>query len=190
MMQWLRSPSQAGFTLVELLVVMVLLGIVGGIATTAIVTSLQSASNTNARVLALDELQTAMQRISRDLRAAEVFTINDSTDFEREITATIFRDGSPSNVSYVVEERDGVDVLVRQDTGQTLITLVDNDTVPVFTYLGADGGPIVCATNCVNEYSKAQQIRIVLMRGIEGKDPVIVESVVNVRNTRYEGNTV
>ena len=182
--------NETGFTLVELLVVMVLLGVVGGVATTAIVTSLQAASSTSARVIALDELQTAMQRVSRDLRAAEVFTIDDSTDFEREITATIFRGGAETTVTYRVREQDGVDVLVREDTGQTLITLVDNDTEPVFTYLGANGGPIVCATDCVNEYSKAQQLRIRLMRGIEGKDPVVVESLVNVRNTRYEGNSL
>ncbi len=206
-----RERCEQGFALVELLVVLVILGVVGGIVTTAVVTSLRASSATTSRVIALDELQTAMQRVSRDLRAAELFIITDSTAVDREVTVVVFRNGEEQEVTYRVENRDGVDVLVREDTGQTLITLVDNCEVPdeepdgdegaaetdpiascaepVFTYLNSDGTEIVCDGDCANAYSKARQVEIRFIRGINDREPVIVESLVNVRNTRYEGGT-
>jgi prepilin-type N-terminal cleavage/methylation domain-containing protein len=185
-----RRNEETGVTLVELLVVMVILGVVGGIVTTVVTTALRSASGTSARVLALDELQTATQRISRDLRAAELFIIEDEDVVDREVTAQVFRAGSEQQITYRVEERDGDDVLVRHDTGQTLITLVDNDDKPVFEYLDVLGEPIDCEADCADEYSKATQIRIRLIRGIPDRAPVVVETLVNVRNTRYEGNVL
>lgn len=201
--------GEQGFTLVELLVALVILGVVGGMVMTAVVTSLQAATATTSRVIALDELQTAMQRVSRDLRAAELFIITDTTAVDREVTVVVFRNGEEQEVTYRVENRDGVDVLVRRDTGQTLITLVDNCEVidespeenggaeeadpigscaqPVFTYLNSDGTEIDCDGDCANAYSKARQVEIRFIRGIDGREPVIVESLVNVRNTRYEG---
>lgn len=181
-----RQPTDGGFSLVELLVVLVVLGVVGGIATMAVTTTLRSASATTSRVVALDELQTAMQRVSRDLRAAELFVISDTTSVDSEVTADVFRGGELVRVTYSVEDRDGVDVLIREDTGQTLITLVDNEDEAVFTYLDAEGEPIPE----VDDYTKARQIRIRFIRGIEGREPVIVESLVNVRNTRYEGSVL
>ena len=181
-----QRSIEGGFTLVELLVVLIILGVVGSMATVAVTTTLRASSATTARVIALDELQTAMQRVSRDLRAAELFIITDTTAVERKVTADVFRDGQVVRVTYSVEERDGVDVLIREDTGQTLITLVDNDAEPVFTYLDAQGEPIPE----VDDYTKARQIRIRFIRGIEGRSPVIVESLVNVRNTRYEGGAL
>lgn len=204
-----HKRGEQGFTIIELLVVIVILGVVGGMVTTAVVTSLRAASATTSRVLALDELQTAMQRVSRDLRAAELFIITDSTAVDREVTVVVFRNGEEQEVTYSVQNRDGVDVLVREDTGQTLITLVDNCEVPdqasedeeipespdsiascaepVFTYLNSDGTEIDCDADCANAYSKARQVEIRFIRGINDREPVIVESLVNVRNTRYEG---
>jgi len=205
--------GEQGFTLVELLVALVILGVVGGMVMTAVVTSLQAASATTSRVIALDELQTAMQRVSRDLRAAELFIITESTAVDREVTVVVFRNGEEQEVTYRVENREGVDVLVREDTGQTLITLVDNCEVldedldenpeenggaeeadpiascaqPVFTYLNSDGTEIDCDGDCANAYSKARQVEVRFIRGIDGREPVTVESLVNVRNTRYEG---
>ena len=178
--------EESGFSLVELLVVMIILGAVGSIVTLAVTTTLRSAGATTSRVIALDELQTAMQRVTRDLRAAELFIITDTTAAKRTVTADVFRNGQVVRVTYSVEERDGVDVLIREDTGQTLITLVDNDTEPVFTYLDAKGEPIPET----GDPAKARQIRIRFVRGIDGRAPVIVESLVNVRNTRYEGGTL
>lgn len=178
------EPSDGGFTLVELLVVFVILGVIGGAVTMAVTTTFQSASNTTSRVVALNELQTALQRVSRDLRAAELFIITDTTAVETAVTADVYRGGELVRLTYRVEQQDGVDVLIREDTGQTLITLVDNEDEPVFTYLNAEGKPMPEG----DDYTKARQIRIRFVRGIDGREPVIVESLVNVRNTRYEGS--
>lgn len=59
-----------GVTLVELLVVLTILGIVGGIATLGVVSALQSARHTQERVEATQELEIGVQRIARDFRGA------------------------------------------------------------------------------------------------------------------------
>jgi prepilin-type N-terminal cleavage/methylation domain-containing protein len=71
----LRSPlrdnnDDDGFTLVELLVSIILLGVVGSIASAAILTATQTQRNTDSLVTARTEATKSVERISRDLRAA------------------------------------------------------------------------------------------------------------------------
>lgn len=203
--------DEAGITLVELLVVMILLGVVGGIVTTAIVTTLQSASSTQARVLALNELENALQRVSRDLRVADplrlspdVTSLNYVSEvaddglglFGTDLGARITRDGSSfTDVRYrlISDGEDEPQRLVREDTGQTLVTLVDNGGVPVFAYLDAVGDELTCDSAllslgaCEDLLASAAQIRITLVREIEGRRAVQADTVVNVRSIRYGG---
>jgi prepilin-type N-terminal cleavage/methylation domain-containing protein len=188
-----RTRDERGVTLVELLVVMIIMGVVGGITTTAIVTSLHSAQHTQQRVQAMHELETALQRMTRDLRMAEAFVMSDDTDHHNEVTVAIHRAGTDAEVTYrvveqVVGEDETVEVLVREDTEQVLVTLVQNseESLPVFDYLDAMGQPLACADDCGSVYAKAPQIRVRLVRGIEGREPVVVETLVSVRNLRYQ----
>ena len=62
--------DQRGVTLVELLVVIVILGVVGGIAFAGVLSALQSSRHTGERIDATQELEIALQRIARDVRGA------------------------------------------------------------------------------------------------------------------------
>lgn len=65
-----RRNSESGFTLVELLVVMVIMGVIGAFTMSSLVQGLQTSNEADRRVQALTDLQQAGQRVSRELRMA------------------------------------------------------------------------------------------------------------------------
>lgn len=176
--------DELGFTLAEMLVVLLLVGVVGGIVTTAVVTTLQSATASTNRVLALNELETAMQRMVRDMRSADVIDPGDGLDdlsTESYIRMNVYRDGEFNEVIYeVVDDR-----LIRRDTTQVLVASIDNEAFgePVFAYFDREGDP-ACDPSC----SGASTVEIRLVRAIEGRSPVITETRANIRNVRYRGS--
>lgn len=179
-----RYRREDGVTLIELLVVLVLMGVVGGVVMTAIVTAFDSARVTTARSTALNEIETALQRVARDLRTAEDVII--TGDPRSSINVNIRREGVVRTVTYEVE--DGA--LVREDTGQTLVTFIDNDLdeQPVFAYYDRFGEVIPCVEgDCpLAEIARIAQIEITIVRGIEGRAPVVASTSVGVRNfVRY-----
>lgn len=184
-----RRGGEDALTLVELLVVVVLVAVVGSIVTSGIVSALRSAQATNARVEALNELEIATQRISRDLRAAEAIIVD--ADEPGWLITSVLReeDGSLSQVTYFV---DSDDVLRRFDTQQTLVTAIGNDRAetagdpedPIFTYHRQDGsiietcdGPTTC--------DGLAQVGVRLVRDIDDRTPVVVETRTAIRNVRY-----
>ena len=182
------SRNARGFTVVELLVVMVILGIVGGVVGSAIVSGFRSSRATTARTVALHELEVALQRMTRDLRAADPLVLSESGDFDRQLGARIDRDGARSVISYEIRVDDGVQQLVRVDTGQTLVSLVDNGGEPVFRYLDAEGVEIPCSSDCASRYLSTARVEIRLVREIPGSEPVRAVTSVGVRAIRYGGN--
>lgn len=175
--------NESGVTLVELLVVLVLLGVVGSVVMTAVVTSLQASTASTNRVLALNELETGLQRIVRDLRSATVIeppgTDPGDPDADTFVNMVVYRDGTFNDVTYeLVDEQ-----LIRSETDQVLVAFIDNDplTEPLFTYYDAQGEPVDCNSDC----SGARSIEVRLVRGIEGRAPVIVETTASIRNLRY-----
>lgn len=65
-----RADGEGGFTLVELLVVMVIMGIIGAFTMSSLVEGLQISNEADRRVQTLTDLQQAGQRVSRELRMA------------------------------------------------------------------------------------------------------------------------
>ncbi len=65
-----RVGQEAGITIVELLVVMVLMSIIGSIATASLVRGMKVSAATQSRVHALADLQKSVDRMTRELRAA------------------------------------------------------------------------------------------------------------------------
>ena len=174
-----RFRADEGVTLVELLVVITLLTVVGGIVTSGIVSALRSAAQTNAKIEALNELELASQRVTRDLRQAEGIIV---TSTPGESIATLLRNenGDVELVAYVVDgER-----LIRVDTQQTLVTRIGNPPgEPLFTYLDRQGEVI---TDCSDAGCEGlAQVGLRLIREVEGLNPVIVETRTSVRNVRY-----
>lgn len=65
-----RHHGEAGFTLVELLVVMLIMGVIGAFTMSSLVQGIQTSDEADRRVQALTDLQQAGQRVSRELRMA------------------------------------------------------------------------------------------------------------------------
>lgn len=67
----LSRDGDAGSTLVELLVVMLILGVVGGIVVAGVTSGLRTTSHAQARVDSLAKTQMTIERVSREMRAAD-----------------------------------------------------------------------------------------------------------------------
>jgi prepilin-type N-terminal cleavage/methylation domain-containing protein len=211
-----QRSGEAGFTLVELLVVLVLVGVVGGVVTSAIITGLSSASATTARTMALHDIEVALQRVGRDLRAADPLYLTAGTDYGTTIGAEFLRDRKIEVVRFSIDFEDGVRYLVQNSqqfdldeviAGNPTVTVlpqrrlvvdIDNDDPdddPVFVYFDSDGELIECdptdvgesKQSCDDQYGAAHQIGIRLVRNVPGQEPIRAETRVNVRNTRYGG---
>lgn len=181
-------PGEAGVTLVELLVAMLLLGVVGGVVTSAIVSAMSASQTTTARIQAVQELEIGLQRVTRDLRAADPLVLSGGGDFEDELGASVLADGERRTVNYRLVGEVGEQRFIREDTGQTLVALVDNGGEPVFRYLDRHGEEIECDEDCPSEYLRARQIEVRLVRDIGADGDIEVATKVGVRNIRYEGN--
>lgn len=65
-----RSDDERGFTMVELLVVMLIMGVIGAFTMTSLVEGLRTSNDADRRIQAMTDLQQAGQRVSRELRMA------------------------------------------------------------------------------------------------------------------------
>lgn len=212
------TRGEQGFTLVELLVVVVLLGIIGGFTTTALVTALNNSRATSERAIALHDIERSLQIVARELRVADPIYLTADGDYAATIGAEIVRDRKIQVHTFTIEELDGLEYLVQNiveydidDVGagipddatpislpqRRLVTDLDNDLEngleSVFTYHDEDGGEIDCSaltvSECEDRYADAAQIGIRLIRNLEGQEPIRGETRVNVRNTRYVRST-
>lgn len=174
-----RSRGEAGFTLVELLVVLTLLGVIGSIVTSGLVQSMRVTRESQTRIEAMAELQRGAERMGRELRAACPLTGADPSD----VRLVVARDGtrfehrfrlSGGAVTHrVVEDPDGTPTTVQPE--RVLVPAVDT-TLTRFTYLDADG---LVAT----APGDVRSIRTVLVRTLPDQPrPLRVESGVTLRN--------
>ena len=209
------AREQAGFTLVELLVVLLLIGVIGGFVTTSIVRSMQVSRTVSERAIALHDIERSLQVVARELRVADpiylaadgdyAFTIGAETVRDRTIQVHTFtietEDGSEEGVQFLFQEINeyDLDAVGEGDPLATepvtlprrrLITDVDNGIQAVFTYHDEEGEEIddcdpEVSGDCAALYADASQIGIRLVRNLDGQEPIRAETRVNVRNTRY-----
>jgi prepilin-type N-terminal cleavage/methylation domain-containing protein len=214
-----RRQPEAGFTLVELLVVMVLLGVVGSVVTSAIVSGVNSARTTSARTHAIHELEVALQRVGRELRVADPLYLTTGTDYDRALGAEIVRSGEIRIVRFSVEDpgngepqelvqevtvfdlatfvNDPANATPAEQPRRVLVTAIDNGIEPVFRYFDDSDQEIVCVpgvdgetkATCDNRYAAAAQIGVRFVRALEGQQPLRAETRISVRNTRYGGSS-
>jgi type II secretory pathway pseudopilin PulG len=207
----LRSGSvgERGFTVVELLVVLLLTGVVGGIVTAAIVSSLRVTRDSDDRITALIDLQRGVERVGRELRAANPLILDASMAFADEITAEVQRDGARWRYRYYLqgdeetgwELREDVrryegDTIVEQRDGLFITGVANHETgTPLFRYFAVNPETraleeLVCdedvsASECRDRHATASQVMLTLERLVPNGPPTRVESSFNIRNTRF-----
>lgn len=187
--------SDGGFTLVELMIVLVLLGIIGGVVTTALVRGMHVSADAQSRITALSDLQRGLERVARELRVADPLCLTSGQEDVR-LGASVYRDGKRYRHEFYLQGT-GTDQVLLQDitefdppeasTGTVLssglfIAEIGNDLlgVPLFEYFDQNGGPPLTQ-------GAAAQVRINLSKQVQGADPVMIGTSVEVRNTRYTG---
>lgn len=190
-----RCEGEQGFTLIELLTVMVILSVIGGFVVTSITTALQTSTRTQARIDAIQELEVAVQRMSREIRAAAPIELIPD-DPARSLQARVQRDGLIRVEAFRLATDTGPTTLVAETfpvTGdddvaplasRRLITLVDNGDEPLFRYFDRDGGELSAG----DDLRESSWIEVTLVRDLPGQRPVEVMTTVAVRSLRYAGS--
>lgn len=173
------DPREAGFTLVELLVVLVLAGVVGTVALNGIVTSTRVSRQTQERVQAAAELQRAAERITRDVRAACPLEVLEGDRIVGIVhpdggaaMRAIYRYDAPTRALRSATEVPVGPLGTPPET--TLMTQVE-PVGDLFTYLGEDATVVTAATD-------VRFVHITLRRDLAEQDPVQVETRVALRN--------
>jgi prepilin-type N-terminal cleavage/methylation domain-containing protein len=175
------SPSdrqQEGFTLVELLVVLMLLGVVGSIVTAGLVSSMRSTSSTQARIEAMAELQRSAERVTRELRAACPVVSMDADG--EDVTVLVPRDGqmryhhfyrSGTSLMHLVAD----DMVEEPSGGRVLMSGLPEDFRDVFRFMDVNGGD-------VTQPRDVRQAEIRLRRELRDQPTVEVTTATTLRN--------
>lgn len=207
------DADQGGFTLIELLVVTVMLGIVGGFVTTAIIQAMRTTAQTEARTYAITDLQRGLQRVGRELRVGEL-QLDPGGSFADGAGARVTRAGERIDYRYYLEVDDDTDsVSLLEDVQRTDLTtgatsaqnglfiadIANLQTgTPLFTYYRnhpvtdelievtciEDDGTAVSTSECRQRHATATQIELTLEKLLPDQPPLRVSTTVNIRNTR------
>ena len=135
----LLTSTEAGFTLAEMLVSIIVFGMVGAIVTTASVSGLQHQTKLQNRNDALALARNALQSIDRDIRSAYPLYAASPTQIvfdEAQTTVTRHMTYTVSNGQLLVDETDTLAGVQqpRLPTRVLLSNLVHTDSAPVFTF--------------------------------------------------------
>lgn len=197
-------PHDEGFTLVELLVVMLISGVVGTMVVTSFVGATRATERATARVDALNELRPAAERLTRDLRAASPLVLDAGGGYDTRLGMQLTRGGERFRHTYYLVGTAGAWELWQErvrleDDGST--TVLDDGSLvaevtnaadePVFSYYDADGELITCLatattddelTACRDEHLTASRVDVLVVRAAGDGRPVEFASSITVRN--------
>ena len=183
-----RRSGDRGFSLVELLVVVLLLGVVGSIVASGIISSLRADRRTRARVAVTADLTKGVDRMTKQLRvAAPVVAFAPDS-----VTVQTYRDGFRWQYTYTYDvaaktvtetmERYASETAVVPDqtVTKTLLNNVSNGAgAPMFAYYDRDG--------TVADFGhEVARVVLTLVETPFEQEPIRFETSVNLRNYREQ----
>lgn len=193
-----RLSGERGFTLVELLVVIGILAVVGSVAVAGLVNGMRQSAHAQDRVEALTTTQTALARMSRELRAAdplrEVATDRVTLDVRRGDELIHFRyrvvaDGAGAfqleQQRWVFDEGfDGDDFTPQEsEAAQTSQRVLLGRLTDAEVFEARDSDGDVLDDSATATAANASRLLMVVRREVQPDRPVIeVETSVTVRN--------
>lgn len=200
-----RRDDEGGLTLIELLVVILILGIVSSIVLSATVAGLKATRRSQDRVVALNELTTSLERVAREVRAAyeiDLTGLPNIASANSYIGANVERAGKVFKNTFFLSTTSGVTQLrvrIDQVVGAVVTpglqaalitsTANNNTDLKLVTWYDAAGLELTClpadtVTLCAERLGAAHYIELKLVRELAEQNPVIVQTVVNIRSTR------
>jgi prepilin-type N-terminal cleavage/methylation domain-containing protein len=187
-LQRARLEGDRGFSLVELLVVIMLVGVVSTIAMNAVISGMRTTEKGNGRVAALADLQKGVERISREVRVASPIVAATAS----ELTVTVYRGGAKRDYTYTYGGGNLTETVVRYESeaadaavvGESESVLVD-DVVTVaapFQYFDDGGTELDPATLDVDDIHR---VTVTISRSARrSQEPMSVTTDVFLRNER------
>jgi prepilin-type N-terminal cleavage/methylation domain-containing protein len=182
--------DDAGFTLIELLMVIILLGVVGSITTAGIAGAMRSTRQNQALVLGSAQLETQLQRMTRDIRVADPLRAVSASS----VLFDDYRSGACRRTEYRVSGGSlqsrvltysapascnayPATVTADKDTGY-VTTAANVTTAAPFTFLDSTGAVIATPTA-----KTVRQIGISLTQTQrESRKPITMSATVYLRN--------
>jgi prepilin-type N-terminal cleavage/methylation domain-containing protein len=180
-----------GYSLIELMVVMILLSIISGIVTATLVGTMRTTRQAQNRAYSAADIQNQLERVARDLRVADPIRAASANS----ITVDDYRGNTCMRETWALTSGNLVRTAVTYSTWsacslypatatpvssvtQTVLPSIANGSTSLFTYEDATGATITGSTT-----TQIAMVHITFVQaGKEGRAPVSFDTSVGVRN--------
>ncbi|MDQ1704630.1 MAG: hypothetical protein QOF18_996 [Frankiaceae bacterium] len=190
-----ERAADDGYSLIEMLVVLALVGIVGGIISATMISGMRNTRQAQNRAYSASLVQTQLERISRDIRVADPIRAASANA----ITVDVYRTNTCVRRQWSVSSGALVSTSTTFATWSacavypatatptstvtsTVLPSLGNGSTPVFTYQNAAGAALSAPT-----VSQIAVVDVTLVQsGQENRGPVTLDTSVGVRNATLQ----